>query len=233
MRVTFSGKKATAALTSIFGPSLVITSDGGYAVSGYSMSGISGNKTTEATPDGRWDVWLLRLDPAGNKLWERSFGEPGYDVPLGVHLAPDGGIYQAIMTPTPSGPWVRLIRLDGSGNQLWEATYTNRNISASCSALDSDMGMVVAGYRRPSPDLDFEVMKLSPDPLLLMPYLRILSSEARLRLKGMLGKTYLTERTGNFRNWFPVSTNTLSTAEIEIVDPTSAPKRFYRASMMP
>jgi hypothetical protein len=207
------------------------TPDGGCVVAGITTSGIGGNKTTTATQDGWWDVWVIRLDSAGNKVWERTVGGASEDEPLGVHPAADGGFYLEVFSTKPSGRWAWLIRLDTNGNQIWERAYTN-TIYARCSTLSSDGGVLFAGAPWPY-NPDFAVMKLSTDPLLLMPRLQMLSSEARVRLKGMPGKTYLTERTGNFLNWFPVSTNTLSSGEVEIIDSTSAPERFYRAMLVP
>ena len=173
-----------------------------------------------------------RLVTADARCSDRADNESGVRG-LMYTLAADGGVYLTLGSAKPTGPWERLIRLDANGNQLWETAHTNRQIYASCSVLSSDGGILLAGDSWLTSNSDFAVMKLSTDPLLLMPRLQMLSSEARVRLKGMPGKTYLTERTGNFLNWFPVSTNTLSSGETEIVDPTSAVKRFYRASLVP
>src|SRR6185369_492156 len=48
------------------------TSDGGFILAGYSLSGIGGNKTS--TTVGGYDFWVVRRDAMGNKLWDRSFG---------------------------------------------------------------------------------------------------------------------------------------------------------------
>jgi hypothetical protein len=64
-------------------------SDGGYILSGYSHSLVSGNKT--ATNYGSSDGWVIRLDESGNKLWEMTIGGVGSDVLSKVRETPDGG----------------------------------------------------------------------------------------------------------------------------------------------
>src|SRR4051812_16362225 len=46
--------------------------DGGYLLSGSSEFGVSGNKTNAGF--GSLDLWVVKLDVDGNKVWEKSFG---------------------------------------------------------------------------------------------------------------------------------------------------------------
>lgn len=65
--------------------------DGGYILAGYSQSPVSGNKTSPKV--GGNDMWLVRVDSSGNKLWERSIGggNPYGSSIFDVALTPDGG----------------------------------------------------------------------------------------------------------------------------------------------
>jgi hypothetical protein len=68
------------------GISLTTTSDGGYLIAGY----------TTSTSDNTWgkggkDVYLIRLDPFGNILWNKTFGGTGDEVPSTVRQTTDGG----------------------------------------------------------------------------------------------------------------------------------------------
>ncbi len=51
--------------------------DGGWLLSGTSMSLPSGNKTSPGF--GSSDFWLVRIDEDGNKLWDQSFGGSGVE----------------------------------------------------------------------------------------------------------------------------------------------------------
>jgi len=105
--------------------SLVVTSDGGLALGGWSNSDISGNKTT---PNIFFiDFWIIRLDSAGAKLWERTFGGVGADILRTIQQTPDGGFIVGGQS-TSSLPFADpglgledflLVRLDGEGNPLW------------------------------------------------------------------------------------------------------------------
>ncbi|MFM9837275.1 MAG: hypothetical protein ACKVOQ_03360 [Cyclobacteriaceae bacterium] len=68
------------------GITLTTTSDGGFLLAGY----------TSTTTDGTWgnggqDVYLIRLDPFGNMLWNKFLGGSGDEVPSSVIATSDGG----------------------------------------------------------------------------------------------------------------------------------------------
>jgi hypothetical protein len=56
---------------------LVATSDGNYFLCGTSTSPISGNKTS--SPLGQEDIWLVKVDPNGTKIWDKTYGTSGGD----------------------------------------------------------------------------------------------------------------------------------------------------------
>lgn len=68
---------------------VVRTADGGYLVGGTSMAGVSGDKTQPN--QGSTDYWLVKLDPNGKKLWDRTFGGPSNDNLMDVQPTKDGG----------------------------------------------------------------------------------------------------------------------------------------------
>src|SRR5437773_1543857 len=51
---------------------LLQTADGGCTLIGTSFSGATGNKTS--TNSGDYDGWLIKLDAAGNRVWEQDIG---------------------------------------------------------------------------------------------------------------------------------------------------------------
>lgn len=109
---------------------LILTTDGGMLCGGYSYSGISGDKTEASRGD--MDVWILRLDAAGNKIWDKTFGGPGRDELFSILQMPDGGFMLGCHSYSNAGGdkteasrgdqdfW--LLRIDASGNLLWDKT---------------------------------------------------------------------------------------------------------------
>lgn len=65
------------------------TADGGFILVGGSPSGTSGNKTSLGF--GNQDIWLVRLDAQGNKLWEQAYGGSDGDTAASIQQTSDGG----------------------------------------------------------------------------------------------------------------------------------------------
>ncbi|MDD1660004.1 MAG: PEGA domain-containing protein [Methanomicrobiales archaeon] len=119
-----------------FGADVRETGDGGFIVTGWSWS-----------PASSTDVYLVRTDDAGRKLWERSYGGTGSDYGHAVLPLDDGGY--AIAGSTGSfGPSVDmyLVRTGEDGRRLWEKTYGGAGDDAGFSLLSADNGdFVIAG----------------------------------------------------------------------------------------
>ncbi|MAB39096.1 MAG: hypothetical protein CL528_03480 [Aequorivita sp.] len=70
---------------------LILTDDGGYMVIGQSNSDASGDKTEDS--QGYQDYWVLKLDSAGNIVWQNTIGGDSGDIPLTVIESSDGGYF--------------------------------------------------------------------------------------------------------------------------------------------
>lgn len=108
--------------------SIVRTSDGGYAILGFSnsMDGELSHKTTNVN-----DYWLLKLDEGGNVLWSRTYGGSKDDRGQSVVQTMDGGyaITGYAMSSDGDGSnnegfhdnWI--LKLDAQGNIEWEQSF--------------------------------------------------------------------------------------------------------------
>src|SRR5258706_16472525 len=65
------------------------TTDGGYALAGYSSSAISGDKTQASL--GGTDYWMLKTNDAGVKQWDVQFGGSDFDFLGTMQQTSDGG----------------------------------------------------------------------------------------------------------------------------------------------
>ena len=73
-----------------FANSIIQTTDGGYAVTGY----------TSSKGEIEWDIWLIKLDHEGNMLWDKTFG--GSDNDRGTSLIQTADCGYAIAGVTES-----------------------------------------------------------------------------------------------------------------------------------
>lgn len=107
------------------------TTDGGYLLGGYSKSGISGDKTQANRGDK--DYWLVKIDAAGNKIWDKTMGGVYIDFIRTIIETPDGGLLLCGNSESQKSNdkvssnygsydyWV--VKTDGSGNLQWEKSY--------------------------------------------------------------------------------------------------------------
>jgi uncharacterized delta-60 repeat protein len=114
------------------------TSDGGYIVAGYTWS------------SSEWeDVYILKLDASGNKLWEKTFGGSDNDGAWFIQQTIDGGYIVAGYTKSYGSGWYNayLLKLDGAGNKVWEKVFGGSSWDEARSIQQTnDGGYVVAGY---------------------------------------------------------------------------------------
>ncbi len=118
--------------------SMVITSDGGFALVGYTISIGAGNN----------DFWLVRTDSSGNELWSKTYGGTGYDYAFSVVQTSDGGFAIAGFTNSFGSvtPDFLLVKTDSSGNQLWSKTYGGTGDDECVSVIQtSDGGYALGG----------------------------------------------------------------------------------------
>jgi hypothetical protein len=120
---------------------LLATPDGGVIMLGNTLSFGAGG----------YDIWLIKTDADGNKLWEKTFGGPNDDFGVAL-LAPAEGGWLIAGTKDISGSsqyqaW--LIRLDEAGNLLWEKTLeyeTGQPCAIRSATIGADGYPVIAGW---------------------------------------------------------------------------------------
>lgn len=155
------------------------TSDGGYAATGicYQNSGnVTGNH-------GSSDFWVIKLDAAGNLIWQKSLGGSIQDEPRSIIQSDDGGLVVSGWTVSNNGDvtmnhgnndyWV--VKLSSTGNLLWQKAMGGSGFDQSNAVVQTtDHGYIVAGnsLSNNTGDVgpnhavgaaDFWVVKLAPD----------------------------------------------------------------------
>ncbi len=123
--------------------SLIMTSDGGYAITGF----------TNALGAGNYDFWLVKTDENGTEQWNKTFGGAKFDAAYSVIQAPDGGYvlaginftYKIMDTDHRSD--IFLVKTDSSGNQEWNKRWGVSGWNWASSVINtSDGGYAIGGW---------------------------------------------------------------------------------------
>ena len=188
------------------------TSDGGFLLVGQSASPVSGNKTSPQY--GQGDIWVVRLDGNGTKLWDWSYGGTeqdwaadvwetnGYFIVSGNSYSGSGGN----KTNAAAGGW--LFGLDQNGTKLWERAVAENECA---NAVEYPLLPRLDAARQSAANIN--------------------NIGFQFALTGFPNLTYVIERSSDLTVWQPFKTNTLINSRVEIIDAsaTGLPRAFYRA----
>jgi gliding motility-associated-like protein len=134
----------------------IIEADNGqsYIIVGDSNSPISGNKSSPNK--GQRDIWLVKIDKNGNKIWDKTFGSAGEDhQPQGLISTKDGAFLLACGSyggatgdksdGNRGGQDIWLVKFDKDGNILWNRTYGGDNEDPPRDLQELENGNILIG----------------------------------------------------------------------------------------
>lgn len=114
---------------------------------------------------GDYDYWVVKLDPDGNIIWQKSFGGTSRDFPYSLNITPDGGSVIAGYSKSHNGDvtvnkglmdfWI--IKLDGNGNLQWQKSYGGSGEDVAWNAVPTSDGGYIVDGRTNSTDGDVTV----------------------------------------------------------------------------
>lgn len=119
--------------------SLVETTDG-YVVAGFTTSFGSGGK----------DMYVAKVDFAGNLLWSKAIGGAADDACSSVKKTVDNGLILAGSTASfGTGGDFYIVKLDNNGNHVWSKTYggSYADDAASIIRTKGGAGAVAGNFR--------------------------------------------------------------------------------------
>ncbi len=116
--------------------SMIETYDGGYLITG----------TNEDNSNPR-EVYLLKVDVNGNKLWDKKIGPAIWKWGQSTVQLSNGNFISTGYQTFSGYPNILAIKTDNSGNLIWEKTYGNVGIHDFGYSIkaDNDGGFIIVG----------------------------------------------------------------------------------------
>jgi hypothetical protein len=118
--------------------SVIITDDGGFALTGYTLSEGAGLR----------DVLIMKMDQNGDTLWTQTHGGSGNEGGSAIIQTADQG-YLIVGRTESFGAGLEdlyIVKTDNAGNQSWQKTYGGANDDgASCVREISGSGYIISG----------------------------------------------------------------------------------------
>lgn len=123
------------------------TADGGYVITGNTFS----NDTDVSKNNGESDIWLIKIDANGKKVWDKSYGGSRFEDGQAVSLSKDGGFIITGNTKSSdkdaSGNAgendIWLIKTDVDGVMEWQKTFGGTGLDFGFDALETQDGSIV------------------------------------------------------------------------------------------
>lgn len=131
--------------------SVIQSSDGNYVIAGWSSS----NNGDATNNHGNSDYWILKINPTGGIIWQKSFGGTSLDGANSIIESPTGGFVIAGFSTSSDGDLTEnrglsdiwIIKISDSGNLEWQKSYGGTNTENARSIKATvDGGYIIAGY---------------------------------------------------------------------------------------
>jgi hypothetical protein len=134
----------------------ILEIEDGYLIVGFTESYGAGGK----------DVWLVKTDSEGERIWEKTFGKDGDERGNYIREMEDGYVVVGVSDSGGSGGrdfW--LTRTDIEGEKIWEKTFGGSGDDGGWSAVEGEGGLIVIGYTESQGrgDQDLWLLKVSLD----------------------------------------------------------------------
>jgi hypothetical protein len=140
------------------GTKIINTTDGGFAIIGYTRS----NDGDVSHNNGFYDFWLLKLDTTGSMQWEKTYGFSGNDQGQAIIQTTDGGFFltgfmdfdgraaqQRDLNKSGNRHGVGEfwgIKTDASGNESWNQYFGGTDNDRAYDVVQtSDGGFIMVG----------------------------------------------------------------------------------------
>ena len=150
---------------------IVKSSDGNFIIAGDTRS----NNNDISNNNGAADLWLIKVSPNGDLIWEKTIGGTSFDVARAIVTTHDNGFLLAGSSRSSDGDvsenkgqndaWV--LKVDAIGNLQWETTIGGSNIDFAYSIAELNNTSIIAVGDSTSSDGDILENKGFTDVLIV------------------------------------------------------------------
>ncbi len=123
----------------LYGQSIIEVSDGNYLIAGY-----------QTKDNGDQNIYLLKIDPDGEKIWSSTVDSPGKDFGYQVIETSDNGFVivgesRDVLTQQRD---IYLVKTDALGNEDWTKRYGQELLDQAFSVIQiPNNDFIIAGYQ--------------------------------------------------------------------------------------
>jgi len=139
-----------------FSKQLLELSDHNFLICGYTYS----------YGKGEADIWLIKVTPAGDTLWSKTYGGKSYECGTAACELPDGNLLVAGNTKSFAVDTnkavfdVWLLKLKPNGDTLWTKTFPGSNSADARMVLDAQRNIyLAANSNQTEPNGDVQIIK--------------------------------------------------------------------------
>lgn len=139
------------------------TADGNYLILGDSRS----NDQDISNSKGAADIWLIKISPDGNLIWDKSFGGSNFDAGRNITPTFDGGFLLSGSSRSQNGDFTNnngqndavIMKINSEGNITWQKTIGGSQIDVTYGVTELNNGSIIAVGDTTSNDFDIQENK--------------------------------------------------------------------------
>lgn len=144
--------------------------DGNYLIVGDTRS----NDLDVSSNNGAADLWLIKISPEGDLIWEQNYGGTSFDAGRSISKTQDGSFIISGSSRSSEGDLTKnngqndawLLKINAEGHLLWQKTVGGSNIDFAYSAIELADKSIVSVGETSSNDGDFSENKGFSDVLI-------------------------------------------------------------------
>ncbi|TMM58845.1 hypothetical protein FEE95_05280 [Maribacter algarum] len=123
------------------------TADGGYVITGNSFS----HDADVSKNNGASDIWLIKINANGKKVWDKSYGGAEFEDGQSVTLSKDGGFIIAGNSKSTNNDLnanagendIWLVKTDAKGTMEWQKTFGGTGLDFGFDAIETEDGSII------------------------------------------------------------------------------------------